>query len=58
MQSVRPETLTDSELLDYAHLIGPEELPTEWVGEIVKRSFNGWTAVPMNVVDPRQLQLF
>lgn len=50
--------MTDSELLDYAHLIGPEELPTEWVGEIVKRSFNGWTAVPMNVVDPRQLQLF
>lgn len=58
MQGIQPHTLTDEELLHYADLMGAEELTSEWVGEIVKRAFSGWTAVPADVVDPRQLQLF
>jgi len=37
MQGIRPQQLTDQELLDYAHLTGYDKLPPEWVAEICKR---------------------
>jgi hypothetical protein len=58
MQSLRPENLTNEELLKYTDLAGAEELTNEWLAELIKRAFNGWTAAPANVVDPRQLKLF
>lgn len=57
MQSLRPEALTHAELQDYAHLIGPQDLPSNWVGEIIKRSQLAWKA-PHTVVNPQQLELF
>jgi hypothetical protein len=37
MQGIRPQQLTDQELLDYAHLTGYDKLSPEWVEEICKR---------------------
>ena len=37
MSSLRPQNLTDRELLDYAHLTGYDKLPPEWVEELAKR---------------------
>jgi hypothetical protein len=37
MQGIRPHTLTNEELLRYAHTLGPAALPTEWVEELLRR---------------------
>lgn len=37
MQDIRPQQLTDQELVHYAHLMGYDKLPTAWVQEIVTR---------------------
>lgn len=37
MQGIRPQNLTDRELLNYAHLMGYDKLPVEWVEELAKR---------------------
>jgi hypothetical protein len=57
MQRIQPQTLTNDELCDYTHLIGPEELPLNWVGEIIKRTHNAWKE-PSTTVNPQQLELF
>ena len=36
MSSLRPQNLTDRELLDYAHLTGYDKLPPELVEELAK----------------------
>lgn len=40
MQGIRPQNLTDQELLDYAHLTGYDKLSVEWVSEIADRLHN------------------
>ena len=37
MQGLKPQRLTDKELLSYAHLFGYDKLTPEWVEEITKR---------------------
>lgn len=37
MQGIRPQSLTNEELLRYAHTLGPASLPTEWVQELLTR---------------------
>ena len=37
MQSVRPEQLTDEELLRHVYMMGNKDLPQEWVEELCKR---------------------
>ena len=37
MHGIRPSALTDKELLHYATLVRPEELPPAWVEELIKR---------------------
>lgn len=37
MSNIRPQQLTDRELLDYAHLTGYDKLSPEWVQELAKR---------------------
>lgn len=37
MQGIRPQSLTNEELLRYAHTLGPAALPAEWVQEILTR---------------------
>lgn len=37
MQTIRPEHLTDEELLRQVYLMGNEMLPKEWVEELCKR---------------------
>ena len=37
MQGIRPERLTNQELLNYAHLFGYDKLTPEWVAELAKR---------------------
>lgn len=40
MQGIRPQQLTNKELLRYAHTIGHDKLPVEWVQEIITRFAN------------------
>jgi hypothetical protein len=40
MQSIRPEKLTDEELLRHVYMMGNENLPKEWVEELCKRLAN------------------
>lgn len=37
MQRVRPEQLTDEELLRHVYMLGNKDLPQEWVEELCKR---------------------
>ena len=37
MQGLKPQGLTNKELLDYAHLFGYDKLSPEWVQELAKR---------------------
>lgn len=37
MQGLKPQRLTNRELLDYAHLCGYDKLTPEWVAELAKR---------------------
>jgi hypothetical protein len=37
MQGIKPQGLTNKELLDYAHLFGYDKLSPEWVAELAKR---------------------
>lgn len=37
MQGIQPQSLTDEELVRYAHLQGYDKLPPAWVKEIVTR---------------------
>jgi hypothetical protein len=37
MQGIRPQNLTDRELLNYAHLTGYDKLPVEWVTALATR---------------------
>ena len=37
MQSIRPENLTNEELVRYAQLTGADKLGKEWVAELLKR---------------------
>ena len=37
MQGIRPQGLTNQELLNYAHLFGYDKLTPEWVAELAKR---------------------
>ena len=37
MQAIRPENLTDEEVLRQVYLMGNEMLPKEWVEELCKR---------------------
>lgn len=37
MRGIQPASLTDKELVHYATLERPEDLPPAWVDEIVKR---------------------
>jgi hypothetical protein len=40
MQGIRPQNLTNAELLRYAYIIGHDKLPLEWVQEIITRFAN------------------
>ena len=40
MQGIRPQQLTNQELLDYAHLTGYDKIAPEWVEELAKRLAN------------------
>lgn len=37
MLGLRPENLTNSELMKYAHLYGVDNLPLDWLKEIARR---------------------
>jgi hypothetical protein len=37
MQGIRPQQLTNEELLRHAYIIGYDKLPPEWTEEICKR---------------------
>lgn len=37
MQSIRPQNLTDEELLNYAYLQGYGKLDADWTYELIKR---------------------
>ena len=37
MQRTRPESLSNKELLHYAHLTGYDKLAADWVAELVRR---------------------
>lgn len=37
MSGIQPQTLSDSELVRYADLMGADKLPPEWVAELIKR---------------------
>ena len=37
MQGLKPQGLTNKELLKYAHLFGYDKLTPEWVQELAKR---------------------
>lgn len=37
MQGIRPQQLTNRELLNYAYLTGYDKLPPEWVEELCTR---------------------
>lgn len=37
MQSLRPETLTNAELVKYAWLAGANTLKEDWIAELIKR---------------------
>ena len=37
MHGIQPSALTDKELVHYATLVRPEDLPPAWVEEIIKR---------------------
>ena len=37
MQGIRPENMSDEELVRYAWLTGPAKLTPEWVAELIKR---------------------
>lgn len=37
MQSIRPQNLTDRELLNHAYMVGYDKLPEEWAVELAKR---------------------
>lgn len=37
MQGIEPRTLTNQELLDYAHLFGYDKLSPAWVQELAAR---------------------
>ena len=37
MQGIQPRTLSDEELLKYAHLLFPNGLDAEWTAEVLKR---------------------
>jgi len=55
MQSLQPQFLTNQELKNYAHLIGAEKLPANWVTEILRRTEKNW--LEEKYTDPRQLEL-
>jgi hypothetical protein len=37
MQGIQPSSLSDEELVRYATLMRPEEVPPAWITEILKR---------------------
>ncbi len=37
MQTIRPENLTTRELVQQAWLIGPDQMPKEWVEALLKK---------------------
>ena len=37
MQGIQPQSLSNEELVRYAHLTGYDKLPPEWVAELAKR---------------------
>ena len=37
MQSIRPESLTNAELVKYAWLTGADKLGKDWIAELLKR---------------------
>ena len=37
MQGIRPQQLSNNELLRYAYIIGHDKLPVEWIQEITTR---------------------
>ncbi len=37
MHGIRPENLSDAELVRYACLTGPAQLTPDWVAELIKR---------------------
>jgi hypothetical protein len=37
MHGIRPENLSDAELVRYARLTGAAQLPPDWVAELIKR---------------------
>jgi hypothetical protein len=52
MQGIRPQKLTNRELLDYAHLTGYDKLSAEWVGELATR-LEAWVCGDEKSVDDR-----
>lgn len=59
MQNIRPSALTNEELQNYTQLVGPENIPSEWVGEIIKRTtLQGIMEDPHAHKDEKQLTLF
>jgi hypothetical protein len=37
MQGIRPQTLSDNELLRYIYIMGFDKVPPEWIQELVER---------------------
>jgi hypothetical protein len=49
MQAIRPQHLTDEEVLRQVYLMGNEMLPKEWVEELCRRLANALDAEPEEV---------
>lgn len=52
MQGIRPQQLTDRELLNHAHITGHDKLPAEWVTALADR-LEAWVSGDEKSVDDR-----
>ena len=55
MQSLQPQSLTNSELERLSYITGPDKLPANWVAEILRRTELDWKTE--RVHNPDQLEL-
>ena len=55
MQSLQPQSLTNSELERLSYITGPDKLPANWVAEILRRTERDWKNEHAH--NPDQLEL-
>jgi len=55
MQSLQPQTLTNSELERLSYITGHDKLPPNWAAEVLRRTQDDWSESKPK--DPAQLEL-